>query len=114
MEKNMIKLGLHLVAGAYLVYLGINSFRGMQKGELDAKWYFILLSVVFIAAGAATFLNAIRLIVKQGGITIAEDENKEDEEGVEQVPQVKEEAEKGIEGRLKALQVPDKSDEKEQ
>lgn len=66
MDKNGIRRGIYLVAGAYLVYLGVNLFKSsIIRQELAGagKAAGAIFSIVFIAFGAAFFILAIRSMI---------------------------------------------------
>ena len=123
MEGNMIRQGVRLVIGGYLIYLGINSFIGMRSGKFDPKWYFILINVVFIVFGAYTLINSVRVMIKEGAVKFADEEDEVMDACEDTKETEPEEADAGtidkgpgakdIKSRLKALDIPEEEQEEE-
>ena len=68
MDRSNLKSVIHIVAGGYVVYLGIKLIRGMNNGEMNGTWYYYLISAIFIAAGAFIAVNGVRRLIKNGAI----------------------------------------------
>ena len=79
------------VAGAYLIYLGIQQFAALLRGEASIPWLNGLAGLLFIAVGGAVVLREWRAYRKGGsakaGDTAEADEEEEaadEEEGAEE------------------------------
>lgn len=71
-----------VIAGGYLVYLGVTLIRdGLMTGEMqgNARIFGILASVLFIVFGAFFAIHAVRWMAKQS----AQEEEEQNEEIVE-------------------------------
>ena len=76
---------LWAVAGAYLIYLGIQQFAALLRGEASIPWLNGLAGLLFIAVGGAVVLREWRTY-RKGGSTEAEtaDEAEDGEEAADE------------------------------
>lgn len=66
------------VAGAYLIYLGIQQLAAVLRGEASIPWLNGLAGLLFIAVGGAVVLREWRAY-RKGGNAKAEDADEEEE-----------------------------------
>ena len=87
------KIYLMALAGGYLVYLGIQQFIALFKGQASLPWLNAVAGVLFVAIGGAVLVREWKAYKAAQAPRPAEDDEEEEEEETEEEETEEEEAE---------------------
>lgn len=78
--SNKSRSGLMVIAGGYLVYLGIKLMMDIVNGDVDSSPLIMICAIFFMAAGALAVIFYVRLMLKQNKADAEANEDTEENE----------------------------------